>query len=457
MVLGFEGFPSVTPLPADAYAAQGVTVAGAIVLTAPLYNWFSRPPHSGAGVITGDIDPPSGTPVTITLAFDQAYTSAEAFITSTEPVELRCTDGAGQSVGAVFSRAPNLVGGGIYPPNDHVQVTGAGIRGCTITGPSNRFVVDDVTLTKGCSAPPSPPGGGGSCALPGPDSVTIARFAVPGRGADSSSFTTKNGEKRIRVYARAWPDSFASRIRYRVADFPGDSFVTAIPTQFVTDTGTVLEFDVPAQDTMRFSRYLDYRSHLGRWEQKTLGFRIVAYIPDSTHAVESRPFDVRQDALDVLREEYIELLAPRPETRRHKVPARADLNESTTPAFPGENSGDYLEWMEPSAFKVALDSLEAGFTPPRRGQWQINVIFRSPVHNLRHVPASDDPNVDSWHIYGCAADLQTFPFPRTGAADTTAAESYWTKLATLARKKNFQIEARSASGIGHVHVERECY
>lgn len=146
VVLGFEGFPSVTPLPADAYAAQGVTVSGAIVLTAPLYNWFSRPPHSGSGVITGDIDPPSGTPVTITLVFDQAYTSAEAFITSTQPVELRCTDAAGVLVGSAYSRAPNLVGGGIYPPNDHVQVTGAGIRGCTITGPSNRFVVDDVTL-----------------------------------------------------------------------------------------------------------------------------------------------------------------------------------------------------------------------------------------------------------------------------------------------------------------------
>lgn len=467
IVIDFEGFASFASLPDTTYAAQGVRIEGATVLTFPYYNWADYPPYGGRSVITGPLsDNDGGAPVTVTLSFDRPFTRVGFRVTARDAVTLNCTNGIGASVGSQRSRAPNLDEHppySVYPPNDLVEVIGTDIRGCTVVGPQNFFTLDYLTL-RGATDP---------CQITtvssiqstdtaaecksGPDSVKILRFAVPARGADSGSFTTAAAERRIRVYARAWPDSFSSRIRYRIVDFPGDSFSTTAPTAFVTDTGRILEFDVPAQDTMRFLNYRDYRTADGRWEQKTLGYRIVAFVPDSIHKVESAPFDVRQDAIDVLREEYVELLAPRRAGRRNKVPARDDINQSETPAFPGNNSGDYLEWMYPHSFSVALDSLEAGFKPPHPGQWQVNVIFRSPVHNLHHVDPADDPNVDSWHMYGCAADLQTFPFPRSDSTRTAAAESYWLKLSTVARQRKFQIESRPQSGAGHVHVERECF
>ena len=157
VILGFEGFPSITPLPTDAYAAQGVTVSGAVVLTAPGYNWSIYPPHGGAGVVTGSLDANPGTQVIINLAFDSAYTSVGLFATSQKPVTLTCVNANGALVGADSSRAPNLEDDApfsLYPPNDHVEVTGTGIRACTIAGPGSRFVVDDVTLGHAPSLPP---------------------------------------------------------------------------------------------------------------------------------------------------------------------------------------------------------------------------------------------------------------------------------------------------------------
>ncbi|UCG89011.1 MAG: hypothetical protein JSW71_10930 [Gemmatimonadota bacterium] len=96
------------------------------------------------------------------------------------------------------------------------------------------------------------------------------------------------------------------------------------------------------------------------------------------------------------------------------------------------------------------------------GRWQVNLIYRSPVHN-EHTPDSDDK---SWHLYSCAADLQVFPVRTVTKPDGTkdfandeerqAAEDFHAYLIDLAETLGFLTETREASGIGHVHVYRPC-
>jgi hypothetical protein len=303
-----------------------------------------------------------------------------------------------------------------------------------------------------------------------PDSIRILWFAIASRGADSNSFTTLAGERRIEVHAKVWPEGFASQIRWSVEDFPKDSFATAIPSTFVRNEGDVLEFDVPDQDTMRMRHFGipeinsdGTRNPTGRpgdWYEKTLGYRITAHVEGSAANgapdVVSPPYDVVQDRRDVVREEYIELLAPRGPGRRRTVPRRDEFIEWPI-ADVGENGGDYDLRMYRSALQNGVDSLNALFIPPLDRGWQVNVVFRSPVHNLYHQPGSD---VDSWHMYGCAADLQTFPHPAgtdTASVIYKRAFKYWTTLRDLADSLDFQTESLRRGGVGHVHVERECY
>ena len=354
-----------------------------------------------------------------------------------------------------------------------------------------------IRVIGGDSLPPQPPdstpsdtthggggGGGGGCApamrpsirlaacqQTTPDSIKILWFAVPSRGADSSSFTTRAGERTIQVHARVWPESFADQIQWTVSDFPNDSFVTALPQSMIQDHGSVLEFDVPDQDTLRFNHYgtAEYDEHdnptpngrPGYWYEKTLGYRVVAYIPaadagnGTTARVESKPFDVVQDELDVQREEYIELLA----SRGKVVPRREDFSFWTI-SYPGENSGDYRYRMYRAGFQNGVDSLQTLFLALKPRTWQVNVVYRGVVHNLRHVPSKQGPSRNSWHMYGCAADLQTFPVhpgPDTSTVAYHHARAYWDDLSSLADSLQFGIEPLKESGIGHVHVHRFCY
>jgi hypothetical protein len=58
---------------------------------------------------------------------------------------------------------------------------------------------------------------------------------------------------------------------------------------------------------------------------------------------------------------------------------------------------------------------------PRAVLWRRHSLYRNPVHQIHH-PGSVR---NSRHPYGCAADLQTFPVPRTTAQDSTAARRFW--------------------------------
>ena len=85
--------------------------------------------------------------------------------------------------------------------------------------------------------------------------------------------------------------------------------------------------------------------------------------------------------------------------------------------------------------------------------YQVNSFYGNPVHNRFHL----DPRasaVDSFHQYGCAADLQTFPFPRNSPENILQALEFWDDLAELAVQQpwNFYVEPLEDSGVGHVHV-----
>jgi hypothetical protein len=82
----------------------------------------------------------------------------------------------------------------------------------------------------------------------------------------------------------------------------------------------------------------------------------------------------------------------------------------------------------------------------------LNSQYRNPVHQWIHIGGVHG----SWHQYGCAADLQTFPANPTNASDSTSAWSFWSNLSGLARQRGFGIEDSTESGIGHVHVQIAC-
>ena len=171
--------------------------------------------------------------------------------------------------------------------------------------------------------------------------------------------------------------------------------------------------------------------------------------------ISGAPVTIRQDEIDTMREEYVELKVS------HGVP----LRDAFTPVAPDtyQNRGDFNYAVLQPAFMARLAALQAKFQP-RHGTWQINAIYRSAAHNRYHadnnvgggVSSGVAPN--SWHQYGCAADIQTFPAPRRSAGDLKSATSYWNDLAAAARKAGFSIEpmvdsvGRYGSGVGHVHV-----
>ena len=118
---------------------------------------------------------------------------------------------------------------------------------------------------------------------------------------------------------------------------------------------------------------------------------------------------------------------------------------------------------------VRLATLERNWKADYQGQpWQINSLFRNPVHNRLHViGGGSGPVSNSWHQFGCAADLQTFPVLRAGssAADSSNARQFWEALSQEALELEFQVEPRdknparpaaSFSGVGHVHIETDC-
>jgi hypothetical protein len=91
------------------------------------------------------------------------------------------------------------------------------------------------------------------------------------------------------------------------------------------------------------------------------------------------------------------------------------------------------------------------------------------VHNAFHVSAGKSSGTvsASWHQYGCAADIQTFPVVDGDSPPSKilAARLYWKRLYDAAKLLHLEVEAldpdprddtKPYSGVGHVHIEFNC-
>jgi len=76
-----------------------------------------------------------------------------------------------------------------------------------------------------------------------------------------------------------------------------------------------------------------------------------------------------------------------------------------------------LEHLGDPTFMPKLNALQARWTGEGR-LWQNNVIYRNAAHDKYHPTTKNSSGVakSSPHMWGCAADLQTFPVkPNTAA------------------------------------------
>lgn len=289
------------------------------------------------------------------------------------------------------------------------------------------------------------------------DAQTPTVEVVSANGPNSDgSFTVLPAESRVSLSAVVVPSSLASRVRWLVSDDSLD-LLEAVGPLSVPD-GAASVFVVPsAQKRERYSRY----AHPGVLAQKSLALRVRAQVTDDNGRTVSSENDrvVRQDEIDTMREEYIELRVPQ------GVPARGEF---VVPDAAHPNQSDYSRVLRNAAFDNRLSQLVSAWTErPLLGT--ITGGYRNPVHNWRHITvrSGSGPVGASWHMYGCALDFQTYPALRTTSStgDTLAARAYWDRLSAKAIALGLRVEPRDRdpnqprrpySGVGHVHVEMRC-
>lgn len=252
----------------------------------------------------------------------------------------------------------------------------------------------------------------------------------------NSSFTAANAEHTIRLFADVTPAQFASRTQWRVEANPG--YFPTPPLPSPAPVGPETSFIVTPLDE---GRWPHAHADALALAPKQLSYRAVATVADDqgvTH--ESGPAVATQDETDTMREEYVEL-------RPGRIPLRGEFEERTRGDL-GKNTGDYTLAIINPTFEADLLTLQLRWSE----QWQLNALYRNPVHNRFHAGGA----ANSWHQYGCAADIQTFPFPRNTPQDLARARAFWNRLSSLARRMNFDTEPIGDSGVGHVHVEENC-
>ena len=263
--------------------------------------------------------------------------------------------------------------------------------------------------------------------------------------AEAGTFTTQDGEASMTAVATVVPPGLADEVTWSVSDWPNDQVASTPPEAGTLAQGRVVTWRVSEQDT---TRWPEQEPHPGPvlLDQKSIAFRVIASVVDGQGlSGESEPHVVRQDEIDTIRQEYVDFLLPFGGLR---VPTRGDFALHARCNIVCVHNGDYGFAIVDPRFEPALDDLRAAWPL----QWQVNVTYRNPVHQRYHVGSV----TNSWHQYGCAADLQTFPVPRTTPEDQTAAAAFWNALSVLARRRGFDVEPITQSGVGHVHVEVDC-
>lgn len=312
---------------------------------------------------------------------------------------------------------------------------GAGLASCFIvpTGPGIITVytnVDGRTLTAS----------GTLKVTEAQDQTPLSISIIKAEGPNpNKSFTFAAAERKITLKAELTPANAVADVKWEVIDAPDDNVSAIPPTEVLT--GLETSFMLPKHQRSRWPQ-----DHPGGLDRKTLRYKVTAIATRDGQSVRSAPVIVSQDLVDTIREEYYEFGLTA--LGRH-IPGRGEFTASP-PVQVGANNGDYsLAVLEPR-FMRQLAVLKSDWP----GRWQLNTIYRNPNHNLnKHIPTSNrsKPSIVSWHMWGCAADLQTFP-PDGSAAQV----EFWEELTSQAVEMGFDIESLAQAGKGHVHVELDC-
>ena len=161
---------------------------------------------------------------------------------------------------------------------------------------------------------------------------------------------------------------------------------------------------------------------------------------------------VKQDADDVLRQEYIDW-------RQASVPARADLLGT---GDAGRNNGDYAHWPSLPILVARMPVLQ-GHAHQKFGQnLTVTGGYRDPVHHVYHIPRGNDrhgrpvlPAHESQHLYGGATDFRISDFPSGYTVET-----YFDAIGRLAHRDDvagcFEPAATIRAGandvLDHAHI-----
>lgn len=459
-------------VPAGSFALTQQTSAQVLSAITP---WVT---FGGAGirssVAANTVDPCSGDePVNapgaycgVTVAFSQ-YAPADAFLAAGAEFQSNVGHGVSQPITITFSNPVSSVTVTAYDPTFNgnqmqafdasgaslavIPFPGNGRPGTltTQTGTANGSI-SRVLLTP---APLDYVAYSMLVTFAAPTTLSVSSAAGPDSGG---SFTVLSAESRVAMQATVAPATLATRVKWLVDDDPSDLVQTVSPV--AVPDGTPSAFNVPVAQLR--SRYAAY-SHPGNLDQKSLALRVRAQVTDDNGqtVTSSNTVTVKQDEIDTMREEYIELHV-------FVIPARSEFR---LPDAMHPDSADYRFVVTNLLFDAKFAQLVTDWSE----RPLLNTItgpYRNPVHHWLHVDTTAtaaSPFHTSWHLWGCAMDLQTYPVLSHSStrSDTLAARAYWDRLSSKAVTLGFIVEQRDHdpnhptvpnSGVGHVHVDIHC-
>jgi hypothetical protein len=268
------------------------------------------------------------------------------------------------------------------------------------------------------------------------DSIRIVQAHGPNPGR---SFTFARAERTITLQAAVNPEEPSPDVTWEVVDAPGDRVNSIPPAQ--APTGVATSFVLPKHGRGRWPT-----DHPGDDDRKPLKYQVTAVWTKDGETHRSEPVTIVQDEIDTIREEYYEFGLTA--LGRH-IPTRKEFVASPMVRI-GANNGDYPYAVLEPTFMDKLVELDALWP----GAWQLNTIYRNPNHNLNgHISTKNKskPSPVTWHMWGCATDLQTFP---TDESDRQYA--FWHALNDLAVERGWDTEDLAHAKVGHVHVELDC-
>ncbi|MFH0774027.1 MAG: fibronectin type III domain-containing protein [bacterium] len=218
---------------------------------------------------------------------------------------------------------------------------------------------------------------------------------------DGISFTTQSPENLIRCIADIKPDSldatYNSQIEWEIDDNPGDGinsgnpldpergnnvYLTATPTTAPNGRGAPLSYRIRASLTINNATYTSVGTY------------------------------TRQDERDQIRQEYIDMNKNRTPNRPEFVNAQTYVNPGHF-AFNEININQQYTW---AIFTIAqhLENIRnVLITVPGSDLMPVNSGYRNPIRNAS-VPG---PALNSWHIYGRAADIANQDWNNDGRVD----------------------------------------